>query len=134
MSDTATTYGSKLAAIQNLDESWHEVLSKYGLNVVVVVLQTQITSPIHQHPELWKALGLELMEVSAGKYDSSFYHKASVWHFFHCQKLGCAIGQLKRSLEKRGLLPIANILHAEAADELIQYWPPTAEKVTPIGE
>jgi hypothetical protein len=108
-------------ALQNLDSGWHAIFEKLGLNVVVVVFDTRRDSPIHSHPDLGTALGLELQQIGAGYYDSSFYPKGSVWHFYHCRKLGPAMARLKAQLETRGLLGITSIMHAEESG-LLRVW------------
>jgi len=106
------------AALDNFSANWHGVFTKLGLNVVVVQFDTQRGSPIYSHPELEKALGLELQQELAGFYDSTFYHIGSVWHVFHCCDLGKAMQRLKSQIQARGLLHITNILHAEENDQL----------------
>jgi len=116
------------AALQNLDAMWHGVFSKLGLNVVVVQFDTQRASPIHSHPKIEESLGLELQQIGAGYYDSSFYpgvtdpkRSGSSWHFFHAHDLGAAMQRLKSQLAARGLLHVANILHAEESNQL-RFW------------
>ena len=115
----------RLAALQNLDAAWHKIFDKIGLNVVVVQFNTQMKSPIHAHPEIENALGLELQQIGAGYYDSSFYpgchdskSSGSAWHFFYAHNLGAVMQRLKSQLAVRGLLGIVNILHAEESNQL----------------
>lgn len=117
------------AAVDNLSPHWHGVFTKLGLNVVVVLFDTRLDSPIHSHPEIEKALGLELQQELAGFYDSTFYHVGSVWHFFHCVDLGKAMQRLKSQLEARGLLHITNILHAEESNQLRFWYSPDANAI-----
>ena len=118
-----------LAALQNLTPAWYGIFDKLGLNVVLVTFDTQRASPIHSHPQIEISLGLELQQVGAGFYDSSFYPgchdlncSGSVWHFFHAHDLGAAMSRLKSQIAVRGLLPITNIVHAEECDQLRAWW------------
>ncbi len=117
-----------LAAFQNISPNWHAIFSKLGLNVVAVQLNTTRQSPVHDHPKIEEALGLELQQVGLGFYDSSFYPgccdsecAGSAWHFFHAHDLGAAMARLKSQLAVRGLLGVANILHVEEYNRLV-FW------------
>lgn len=109
-----------LASLQNLTEKWHGIFTRLGLNVLIVQFSTRTDSPAHAHPKIEEALGLELQQIQAGYYDSSWYcfQGASVWHFFHCSDLAKAMNHLKAQLATRGLLKACNIMNAERHDRL----------------
>jgi hypothetical protein len=116
-------------AFQNLTAVWHGIFTKLGLNVVVVQMDTRRASPVHSHPEIEVALGLELQQVQAGFFDSAIYpgtvdidYSGTAWFFFHCIDLGKAMSCLKSQIAARGLLGITNILHAESENELRAWW------------
>lgn len=120
-----------VAALQNTDPHWFTIFDKCGIQIVVVHLITKRGSPVHDHPEIEKALGLELQEIEAGFYDSSWYPgciddkaSGSVWHQYHVHvhHLGKAMARLKEQLGVRGLLEIANILHGEAHNQFRIWW------------
>jgi hypothetical protein len=118
-----------VAALQNLTDTWHKILDKLGLNVVVVQFDARLGSPIYAHPGIWESLGLELREIGAGFFDSMMFPTpGSMWCFYHCHDLGKAIERLKSQIEARHLLGITNILHAEESNQLrVWYsWDPDA--------
>jgi hypothetical protein len=125
---------SQKAALENLDAPWHGILDKMGMQVVIVQFDTRLGSPIHSHPKLAESLGMELREVQAGHYDSTFYLQGSKWCFFHCRDLGRAMQRLKAQLEVRGLLPIVNILHAEESNQLRIWYSPDPDAIGRLVE
>jgi hypothetical protein len=117
------------AAAQNLEPEFFTILAKLGLNVVIVCFRADLQSPIWKYDRLKKTLDDELKGAKAGQYDSTYYAKGAIYHFFHATNLGKAMTQLKASLETRGLLEITKILHAETPQELRVWYPPTAELI-----
>lgn len=120
---------ASFAMLQNLSPFWHGVYDKLGLNLVLVTFDTQSASPIHRHPQIEIALGLELQQIGAGYYESSFYPgchdskcSGSVWHMFFAHNLGAAMSRIKSQVAVRGLLNITNIAHAEECDQLRVWW------------
>lgn len=124
------------AAFQNLSPNWHQIFDKLGLNVILVQFDTQDASPIHSHPQVAEALGLELQQIGAGFFDSSYFpgcydskNTGSAWHFFHAHDLAAAMERLKSQLAFRGLLGCCNILHAEDWNRLVFYYSPDPEAI-----
>lgn len=117
------------AAMANIDPVWFKRFEKLGVHVVLLHILSGPESPVHGHPELEKALGLELQEIAAGYYDSSHYPGALnpedsgfTWHFFHCTDLAKAMTRLKAQLEVRGLLNVCSIFHSEGPGEFRCWW------------
>lgn len=117
------------AAAENLTPEFFAILDTLGVNLLIVRFEAGRGSPIWEHVGIESELERELRAVHAGQFDSSFFTLGAQFHFFHVTDLGKAMQQLKASLERRGLLAITTIMHAESADDLRVYWPPTAELV-----
>jgi len=137
MQPTTSNPGTiNLAAMQNLSPNWHAIFSKLGLNIVIVWLDTKLPSPIHDHPHIEEALGLELQQVGAGSFDSNYYPgcfdinaTGTVWHIFHAYNLGAAMARLKAGLAVRGLLGVAGIFHAEDYNRIVCWYSCTPEEI-----
>lgn len=108
------------AAAQNLTPEFVARLRKLGLEIVIVVFNTALNSPVGFHPRVEEGLGLELEASRLGMFDSNFYQAKSRWSFFHVPKdtLGQAMNLLKSQLDVRGLLDVSTLLHAEEWDQL----------------
>jgi len=117
------------AASQVLDPVWFKTWTKLGLTVIAVQFDARLGSPIYAHPGIEEALGLELQEIGAGHFDSTFWLTGSAWHFFLCVDIGRAVRRLKSQLEIRGLLSVANILLAESPDNLTLWYSPDASLI-----
>ena len=121
--------GDVQAVADNLTPFWHETLQKIGLEIVTVALDGRAGSRLMEHPELWKALGIELEEQKLGLFDSVAFANGTAHCFFHVNSLGAALTLLKHQLEIRGLLGIAHIMHRETATSWRCYWSPTPGEV-----
>jgi hypothetical protein len=122
----------EFAALQNLQPSFFETLSKLKLEVVVVKFEAGKDSPIWAQKDISGDLDSELKAVKAGEFDSSFFPLGAQFHFFQIKsrKLGAAMHRLKAAIEARGLLEISGIYHAESAELLVEWYPGTAAKIS----
>jgi len=119
----------ELAAAENLLPEFFAILSKLGLEILVVSFKAGMDSPIWEQDRIEEQLGLELQSVKAGHFDASYFLPDWQFHFFHVRatELGNAVQQIKSALAARGLLEISAIYHAETALEWRQWFPGTAE-------
>jgi hypothetical protein len=122
----------EFAPLQNLQPSFFQTLRTLGLEVVLVRIDTSKNTPPGAIQEgIPEDLDQALQSVKAGQFDSDFYPLHSQCLFFHVKnkKLGIAMNQIKGRLQARGLLETSEIYHAESADYLMQWYPPTAQGV-----
>lgn len=105
-----------LAFLQNFSPAWFARAEKIGLEFLLVTFAAPLGSPIYEHPEIERALGLELQAAGAGCYDSSLCRDGVQYHIFHVSRLPVALNVLKQQLALRGLLPITRILHRDTAN------------------
>jgi hypothetical protein len=118
-------------ALDNFSTERHAILSRLGLNCVVVVFDTSPSSLLWQQADskVEESLDAELLAAGAGQHDSSLHGDGRAWHFFCALHLGKATRLLKESIERRGLLSITQILHFESDSSLRVWYPPTAELI-----
>lgn len=64
---------SGMAAWDNLTPGFFNILSKLGLEVVIVAFQAANDSPIWRHPGIERDLERALQAVQAGQFDSHRY-------------------------------------------------------------
>jgi hypothetical protein len=123
----------EFAALQNLQPSFFQTLTTLGQEVVLVRIDTSKNTPpgALRYTDLDERLGKALQSIEAGQFDSDFYPLHSHCLFFHVDKakLGSAMRLLKDALRVLGLLEATEIYHAESADFLTQWYPPTAEGI-----
>ena len=117
------------AAKENLTPQFFKILTACGLEVVIVLFESSPNSPIWKEKAIGQELGRELEANHSGRFDSFIYLPGAQWFFYHVSDLGKAMETLKRGIEARGLLAIATLLHAETAQELRVWYPPTAEAI-----
>jgi hypothetical protein len=127
---------NQLAAIQNLDDYWHRIFEKCGLQVVMLRLDCRPGSKAMSLPEVEKTLGGELFNAGIGNYDSTFYPGAMDtrlsgirWHFFHAQDLGKVMIHLKSRLTELGILENAVIYHVEQPRRMVIWYAPQSELI-----
>ena len=119
-----------LPAAQNFQPAFFGIVTQLGLSVVAVIFKGVASNhPIFQHAELDEALGRDVREAKCGQFDSNFYHPCERWLIFHATNLAKCVSVLKAGLEKRGLITHAKIAVAETPDELVVWYPPTAERI-----
>ena len=117
------------AAADNLSPAFFEILQKLGMEVVIVQFEARHGSVIWGFPRIEEALDQELRAVGAGMFDSVHFSATTYLIFFHVSDLAKAMGTLKDSIAKRGLLTITTIMHGESHKDLRVWYPPTAEHV-----
>lgn len=119
-----------VAAAQNLSPEFFAVLTKLGLEVVIVRFDAGKDSPIWRHPQIEQALGAALNAAQCGHYDSTHYDTGVFYHFFHVNPLATAMQTLKAAIEARGLLEITTIMHGESCEDLRIWYPATADHIS----
>jgi hypothetical protein len=122
-----TTYPPpiELAAAQNLCPFFFNTLATLGLDVVIVRFKSDKGSAPYQDAGIVRDLEAALVSIHAGQFDSSFFALGAEYHFFHVAKpdLGRAMQTLKDVLQKRELLHITTLLHAETHNDLREWYP-----------
>jgi len=128
VSAVAATYD----ALENFDPSFQALLAKFGRDVLCVALDGSRHSATWREADLARHLGEELESACCGEFASDSMSNGRYLCCFHSfpKKVGRALVTLKKSLEQRALLPLAQILMAEPETNRFRvYWPATAELV-----
>lgn len=94
--------GEMLAALENLDPAFEELLGRLGLDVVLVSLRGDAGSPIWNE-DISERLSEELRAANCGNLDSSTFAYGRMHLFFHCSDLSGALQVIKGALERRRL-------------------------------
>lgn len=118
------------AAASNFTTELFTTLGRLGFSVVIVCfVKVDLNHPVLNWPTLGEDLGRELEQIRAGQFDSTAYLPDQQWHMFHAADLAKAMEHLKAALEKRELLNRARLMTAESPNELLTWYPPTAEAI-----
>lgn len=115
------------AALENLRPELFAILDRLGLQVVLVLIQAELGSPVWAFPKIGKDLGAELQSAEAGHFDSDTFFPGEILLVFQSNRLAKAMTTLKASLDARSLLSISTLLHVEAPGEIRVWFPASAE-------
>jgi len=131
LADRAGPLNPNLAAAQICSDKWRAILDQLHMDLVAVGFVAPPGSPVWAQPSpVCDPLGAALEQAHAGAYDSTYWKGPVQIHFSHCWRFAPALRAIKQTLQRLGLLDLAEVYHGEFEAGLWrQYWPPTAKLV-----